>query len=376
MVRQTKCRCQTVVDIPDDTPAGSCVNCPDCGELLEVPSHSSEQPFAYDPDPSKEPLENAPLTDHLSDRDSHTKIFMIFGLAILLIVIFTAIMLKLAESTGIDAEGWDIVPEDVTVIGMVNMDAALRVPVIRYAAESLEDNPDARALQGMGVALTNIRHIYIAVPEAGFGAARADPMMLLQSKKSMDAESIIETLQADRQLGEREDIAGLTGYHLARSEFENPAMMLFVSNDLLAFGSPDMVRETGRLAAGESDRSVRRNSRIVEMSRKTSARDLLWFAALVPEGAEDEYLGSPETALILGNYIMEQGLQLEAKLNYADADQAESVARQIQPMLGMIAMMFGLEQENIALRADGRDVEITALVPPKILTALLGGEGL
>lgn len=372
MVRQAKCRCQTVINIPDDTPEGSYVRCPDCGELCEVPGPSSE-PFSKDLKSSQEKIDDVAPSDHLADRDTHAKIFMIVGLAILLIVGVALLMMTLGRGGGLDAAGWDFVPENVMVIGMFDMDVAMQVPAIRDAAEALENNPDAQALRGMGISLPNLKKVYIAVPEAGLGDAQIDPMILFQTKTSMDTESIIETLQADEQLGEREDVAGLTAFHLARTELENPGMMLFAAEDIMAFGSPEMVRETGTLAAGETDRSVRRNSRMMELSGKTGGRDLLWFAALVPEGADDEYFGSPRTALILGNYVMETGLQLDATLNYADSESAGRVAEQLQPMMGMMALIYGIDQESMTLRSVGQNVEISAVVPPEILAALIGG---
>jgi hypothetical protein len=169
---------------------------------------------------------------------------------------------------------------------------------------------------------------------------------------------------------------------LLKKEMGDDVQAQFLSDSVLAIGTPRMVNEAVKLKGGTGE-PVSANKGLMAVSEKGSKDGLVWMAAQVPE-EQLKKLGkqaanapvSPESVkdmFLTGDYSDSAGLSLEVTVTLDSEKTAGELVPKIEQAKGMASMLSGgkITGEMINIKQEGASVSLSMSVPRNVIDGLV-----
>ena len=284
--------------------------------------------------------------------------FMLIAVVVLSAMLcFTGCFKKKEES------GLKYVPKSASVAGSVDVAQLLSIQKVKESIIEKESDPKTVELKKAGLSAEKVKSVSFGVDlSAAADGKQPEGVMIIQLTGPVtDEKKVIELLK--KEMGEE-------------------AQAQFLSNDLLAIGTPGMVGEAVKLKGGTGD-AVTANADLMAVSDKGSKTGLLWIAALVPKEQLKKFgekaAGAPvspesvKDVFLSGDYSDAAGLSIDIIATFNSKDEAIKVVPTLEQMKGMASMFSGgkITGEMIKVEQKEAQISLSVKIPKAVLDALL-----
>lgn len=262
-----------------------------------------------------------------------------------------------------EASGLAYVSKSVSVVGSVDFTKVLSIRKFREQVIEKESDEAMVELKKAGLSAEKVTSVSFGVDlSAAAEGKEPDGIIIVRMSGTVsDQEKVLELLK--KQLGE-------------------DAQAQFLSDSVLAIGTPAMVSEAVKLKGGTGE-SVSANESLMAVSEKGSKDGLVWMAAQVPED-QMKKLGkqapgapvSPESIrdiFLSGDYSDSAGLSLDVSVTLDSEKTAGELVPKLEQAKGMASMFSGgtITGEMIQIKQEGAVVSLSMSVPKNVIDDLV-----